>query len=527
MKYINRTVLFFLIAKWCSFPLQADYPARFEGSFEGWDKKRFDLIALFLPSNPTIVQAGSYYGEETLLLASIWPQGEIFAFEPNPHAFAKLSIATRKHPHIHPVNLALNHTPGWFPLYVCYGSSGSDVYFEFASSLLPPSDSMKIHLKGPKKDVKAVVLDNWCQDNDVQKIDLLCLDVRGTELSVLQSSPEILNTISCIYLHTELFPFRIGTTHFSDLREFLEKSGFRLLSHWYAKGLEGHALFVKNSFFTNRNTENYLKTHKVRSDTYQRYHEGYFNLDYDLDYELNCDGNPNSLKECIKQGYPFESEIVEIMIQCATPGSVVIDIGSHIGTHALPVARKVGPSGAVIAFEPMNKWYMELLHHISLNECTNIIPIAKALGNAPQQIPKEMFFGSRLDNNDFPLSKTQTEDVVDIITLDSLNLNCVSLMKIDVENYEYFTFQGGKETILRNKPVILFECWVKANYQETPLYEKENFDRVISLIKSFGYEIYSIYSNDFIAFPIDKDHQMNAYKNRFRKLDLDHFNIGL
>lgn len=478
-------------------------------------------MALFLPSNPTIVQAGSYYGDETLQLASIWPQGNIISFEPNPNAFAKLSAATKNHPNIQAVNLALNDKPGRVPLHICYGSSGSDTYFEFASSLLPPADCMKIHLKGPKIDVESVILDDWCQMNHIQKMDLLCLDVRGLELPVLQSSPQILATASCIYVHTDLFPFRIGTTDYSELKEFLEQSGFRLLSHWYAKGLEGFAIFIRESFFTNKKTEEYLKTHKVKSDQYQRYHEGFFHVDYDLDNE------PNSLKECIKRGFAFESEIVEIMIQCAKPGSIVLDIGAHIGTHAIPVSRKVGAEGAVLAFEPMNKWYMELLRTISLNECTNIIPIAKALGNSPQKVPSSVFFSVR-NNEDFPsIEPSENEDVVDIIPIDSLNLNNISLIKIDVENYEYFTLLGAKETILRNQPILLFECWVKANYESTPPLEKENFDRVIALIESYGYEIYSIFSNDFIAFPVNGDPEMNAYKKRFRKLDLKHFDIGL
>jgi FkbM family methyltransferase len=40
------------------------------------------------------------------------------------------------------------------------------------------------------------------------------------------------------------------------------------------------------------------------------------------------------------------------LTRLVTKGSVVFDIGAHVGYHALAMARKVGPSGRVYAFEP-------------------------------------------------------------------------------------------------------------------------------------------------------------------------------
>ena len=98
---------------------------------------------------------------------------------------------------------------------------------------------------------------------------------------------------------------------------------------------------------------------------------------------------------------------------------------------------------------------------------------------------------------------------------------------MDVENYEYFVLKGAKETILRNKPVIVFECWIGADYNNSNPKEKANFDRVISLIESYGYEIHVIYCNDFIAFPTEATGELAEYKKRFKKLDINNFDLGL
>src|SRR5262249_61803714 len=48
----------------------------------------------------------------------------------------------------------------------------------------------------------------------------------------------------------------------------------------------------------------------------------------------------------------------EVLVQCVyqallRPGDVAFDVGAHLGRHAFPMARCVGPTGRVLAFEPL------------------------------------------------------------------------------------------------------------------------------------------------------------------------------
>lgn len=75
------------------------------------------------------------------------------------------------------------------------------------------------------------------------------LDLEGLELQILASSLKILDTVKLIYTETNFLEFRKGMTQFKDLKKFLNNFGFKLLSHWYAEGLQGNAIFVKNIEF--------------------------------------------------------------------------------------------------------------------------------------------------------------------------------------------------------------------------------------------------------------------------------------
>jgi len=225
------------------------HPSRFEGYFEDYGGRRLDLIAKYLPDNPVVFEAGGHYGEDTVRLSRKWPNGRVVSFEPNPYAFKKLSEATSGLTNVDGYQLAANDYNGMATFYVCFGTNGDNPVFDGASSLLEPSEWMKVHYQGPVIEAPCVILDDWCHDNDVDHIDFMWLDMEGIELQVLQSSPETLKNVRVIYTGTNFMEFRKGMTQFDALKEHLESAGFRLLSHWYAEGFQSDAIFVKKELF--------------------------------------------------------------------------------------------------------------------------------------------------------------------------------------------------------------------------------------------------------------------------------------
>jgi FkbM family methyltransferase len=226
----------------------------YEGTatFRGYGKVDLSWLVQFLPYNPVIVEVGGYLGEQTLYAAKVWPQHKnIYVFEPNPRAFNQLykAVVGAELKRVKLYNLALNDYNGLCTLYLSHGPGGNNSSYEYESSLLPPTQETENRYKGPKIEVPCVVLDDWCQQNDVDHIDILRLELEGLELQALQSSPHILKKVHILIVQSFFFPYRHNTVNYFHLKEFLTNSGFVPLAHWYSAGERGLAVYVSQEMY--------------------------------------------------------------------------------------------------------------------------------------------------------------------------------------------------------------------------------------------------------------------------------------
>lgn len=132
-------------------------------------------------------------------------------------------------------------------------------------------------------------------------------------------------------------------------------------------------------------------------------------------------------------------------------GMTVLDVGAHIGWSSLFMAKRVGPKGKVIAFEP-SKVYKKLLEdNISLNQYKNIEVFEKALTDKDedQNIQKSKVMGS---------SEVSS---VPCLTFDtffqSMSPVKIGFVKIDIEGFEMDCLKGMSNFIQTEKPKITIE----------------------------------------------------------------------
>lgn len=179
---------------------------------------------------------------------------------------------------------------------------------------------------------------------------------------------------------------------------------------------------------------------------------------------------------CWIAGSFHEREVKGIMDR--VDGGVFIDVGAHIGTHTIRVARKLGSRGKVIAFEPNPHNFSLLEKNIKLNNLKNIktYPAACSNKNGKASLYIHGFYGGSYVNSDSAGGKK-----VDSITLDTAvkenKVKRVGLIKIDVEGFEPFVLMGAKETLRKFTPNIIFEAW-----------DKERLAKVMSILKPYGYQ---------------------------------------
>jgi FkbM family methyltransferase len=148
----------------------------------------------------------------------------------------------------------------------------------------------------------------------------------------------------------------------------------------------------------------------------------------------------------------------------------MLDIGANYGTHTLYIAnliKKNNNGGKVYTFEIQPKILDLLQENINLNNLNEYIDINNfGLGNTDGEmdliIPNDYNShenpgGISLNNND--LNEKNHKIKVPIKRLDELSLSNISIIKIDVEGFELEVFEGGKQTIIDNKPIIIIEIW--------------------------------------------------------------------
>jgi len=161
---------------------------------------------------------------------------------------------------------------------------------------------------------------------------------------------------------------------------------------------------------------------------------------------------------CLYLGRYEPDMTAAIETHCQT-GYTVLDIGANIGAHALRLAKIVGDSGKVYAFEPTDYAYNKLAHNISLNWFTNIVPQQLALSDVSQP-QKKIRFRSSWPTNGQPIER---ESNVDFIRLDDWckneNVRQVDLIKLDVDGNEYSVIMGALSLLSRQHPPILMEVW--------------------------------------------------------------------
>ena len=178
----------------------------------------------------------------------------------------------------------------------------------------------------------------------------------------------------------------------------------------------------------------------------------------------------------------------------------VLDIGAHLGAFAVPVAR-LG-LGTVFAFEPQRIIFQQLCGNAFLNGLDNLVAYEVAVGN-PQSSQELIEFPdpdySREINpgalsilsfgeHDLPRATyfgkgPRNTRRVRYVSIDSLNLEKIGLIKVDVEGAEEIVIRGAINTLVKNRfPPILFEAWSAEWY-------RDRRNALVQCLNDFGYDV--------------------------------------
>lgn len=154
----------------------------------------------------------------------------------------------------------------------------------------------------------------------------------------------------------------------------------------------------------------------------------------------------------------FESEIAFVR-RFLKPGMAALDAGAAYGVYALAMAKAVGPTGRVWAFEPASATTAHLERSVARNGFANVTVIRSALSDVAGTGRLVLDANPELNRLDAIFAGAAEDVAVD--TLDRFAANAgwpaLDLLKIDAEGHERAVVAGGAELLGRSSPLILVE----------------------------------------------------------------------
>jgi len=149
---------------------------------------------------------------------------------------------------------------------------------------------------------------------------------------------------------------------------------------------------------------------------------------------------------------------VELFARLLRPGDTVLDAGSNIGAHTIPLARLVGTRGTVVAFEPQRVIFQALCANVAINSLANAFCYQAALGESAGAMvipPLDPMRGQNFGG--FSISGYEQGEPVSVSALDDLPLRGCRLIKIDVEGMELSVIRGASSLVQRFWPILYVE----------------------------------------------------------------------
>lgn len=279
---------------------------------------------------------------------------------------------------------------------------------------------------------------------------------------------------------------------------------------------------------------------------------------YDDSYDLWVYANDTLIKKDAVNGFLYEKYMTACLSSFVPKNTIILDVGTNIGTVTLPLSRLHHSNIKVLSFEPFPNTYSVLSRNLLQNKCFNVTHMNCTVGD---RIRKSITLSDEVVAVDYldPTKTVQTmninekndpvhygavhigtgKTVVNMVTIDSLNLNKVSAIKVDVEGAEPLVFYGAQKTIKKYKPVIVFEYndnkVSKDMIKTLKLDNKTARFNIIDYCRSLGYkDMYELHIDDYMLVPPNRKQIIKntiakfkpAYKfKRFNKNQIKGFNL--
>jgi FkbM family methyltransferase len=187
-----------------------------------------------------------------------------------------------------------------------------------------------------------------------------------------------------------------------------------------------------------------------------------------------------------RRGAAYDREAREVMRRVLRFDSIALDIGANFGS-VLRDLVKMAPGGRHHAFEPLpdlaaglrRRFSNVTIHEVALSNRTGTTSFVYVRGDPGLSgIHPVHHAAGRLERETIEVRTERLDNAIDANTK-------VDLVKMDVEGAEFWVFDGGRELLTRDQPVVLFE----SSGQAANLYEGSTPEAIHRLLADCGLKV--------------------------------------
>ena len=325
---------------------------------------------------------------------------------------------------------------------------------------------------------------------------------RAVNKYLLRKEEDIIVGFEGVHGSLVLLPFEEGTEYVRDLtgkKIFQNKNGIVNVKNLYdqecfkVKGfIDWGESYRRGNLFDIINPNPFIIEPGITTlNNYHNNQPAYFSL-----YKF-C-----SISDCIRRGWRWEEHQHDVVDQYLDSNSVVVEVGAHIGTLSVKISKVVKK---LYCFEPMDISFEMLNKNLELNNCTNVTTIKKGVSNTNSKTHVKWISDGNVGETGLEgggitrESNVSSRIEVELVTIDSMELEELHYLKIDVEGFEEMVIQGAEKTIAKFLPLIIIECFESIETGE--IISEKTLGKRFKYLYDLGYTHKHVAFEDFLFIP--------------------------
>lgn len=210
----------------------------------------------------------------------------------------------------------------------------------------------------------------------------------------------------------------------------------------------------------------------------------------------------------LQNGVCYESEVAHVLMRCLRPGDFCIDVGANVGFFSIMMAKLVGDTGTVLAYEPGNNNLPALRKNLQGNGCSTISPLVIEEPLWCDQEKRTFYLSSDSSGGNamwdpgkwWENEKTRQAPEAYEVETTTLDLEVapnaddrqkVRLIKIDTEGAEQQILEGAKVLLREHKPPFIV---VELNPFGLKQFGNDN-ETLRAFMRDYGYHLFLLHND--------------------------------